>query len=100
MEFRKQEQSNTKNNVKKTVSSHLLAGLILGAVAVVAFSYTGLNHVAITAAAQTLPAKKVLIVTTSHNILGTSGYPTGVWLPEMTHPFSALQNAGFNITVA
>jgi putative intracellular protease/amidase len=100
MEFRKQEQSNTKNNVKKTVLSHLLAGLILGAVAVVAFSYTGLNHVAITAAAQTLPAKKVLIVTTSHNILGTSGYPTGVWLPEMTHPFSALQNAGFNITVA
>ena len=49
MEFRKQEQSNTKNNVKKTVLSHLLAGLILGAVAVVAFSYTGLNHVAITA---------------------------------------------------
>jgi putative intracellular protease/amidase len=103
MEFRKQKQSDTKDNSsrKKTVLSLLLAGLILGAVIVVAFSYAISNHViSAAAAAQNLPAKKVLIVTTSHNILGNSGYPTGVWLPEMTHPFSALQNAGFNITVA
>src|SRR5207249_6761047 len=51
-------------------------------------------------ASQQAPFKKVLIVTTSNNVLGKTGYPTGVWLPEMTHPFSALQNAGFNITVA
>jgi putative intracellular protease/amidase len=50
--------------------------------------------------AQQTPAKKILIVTTSHNVLGKIGYPTGVWLPEMTHPFSALANARFNITIA
>jgi len=43
---------------------------------------------------------KILIVTTSHNVLGKTGFPTGIWLPEMTHPFSALANAGFNITIA
>lgn len=52
------------------------------------------------ATAQQTSPKKVLIVTTSHNVLGKTGYPTGVWLPEMTHPFSALANAGFNITIA
>lgn len=98
MEPRKQNE--TKNNSRKTVSTVLLAGLILGAVIAVTFSYAVSNHAIRTAAAQNLPGKKVLIVTTSHNVLGKSGYPTGVWLPEMTHPFSALQNAGFNITVA
>jgi hypothetical protein len=77
-----------------------LAGLILGAVIAVTFSYSVSNQDINTAVAQNLPTKKVLIVTTSHSVLGNSGYPTGVWLPEMTHPFSALQNAGFNITVA
>ncbi|HEY6883674.1 MAG TPA: type 1 glutamine amidotransferase domain-containing protein [Nitrososphaeraceae archaeon] len=52
------------------------------------------------ATVQQTPSKKILIVTTSHNVLGKTGYPTGVWLPEMTHPFSALANAGFNITIA
>ena len=52
------------------------------------------------ATAQQTSPKKVLIVTTSHNVLGKTGYPTGVWLPQMTHPFSALANAGFNITIA
>ena len=98
MEF--MNQIETKDNVRKTVSTALLAGLILGAVIAVTFSYSASNHPISTAAAQNLPAKKVLIVTTSHSVLGNSGYPTGVWLPEMTHPFSALQNAGFNITVA
>jgi len=94
------KQSETKDNGRKTVSIALLAGLILGAVIAVTFSYAVPNHAIITAAAQNLSAKKVLVVTTSHNVLGKSGYPTGVWLPEMTHPFSALQNAGFDITVA
>src|SRR5215471_16415567 len=94
------KQSETKDNGRKTVSIALLAGLILGAVIAVTFSYAVPIHAIITAAAQNLPAKKVLVVTTSHNVLGKSGYPTGVWLPEMTHPFSALQNAGFDITVA
>jgi hypothetical protein len=98
MEFKKQNE--TKDNGRKTASSFLLAGLILGAVLVVLYSYPISNHVISTATAQNIPAKKVLIVTTSHGILGKTGYPTGLWLPEMTHPFSALQDAGFNITVA
>src|SRR5215475_9463718 len=52
------------------------------------------------AAVQQTPPKKILIVTTSHNVLGKTGYPTGVWLPEMTHPFFTLANARFNITIA
>jgi len=43
---------------------------------------------------------KVLIVVTSHGILGKTGYPTGLWLPEMTHPYYALKNAGLDIIVA
>jgi putative intracellular protease/amidase len=43
---------------------------------------------------------KVLIVITSHSVLGDTGYPTGVWLPEMTHPYYALKNAGFEIDIA
>jgi putative intracellular protease/amidase len=98
MELKKHNQIKEKG--KTTASSILLAGLILGAVVVLSFSYAISNHVSGTATAQNIPPKKVLIVTTSHNILGKTGYPTGLWLPEMTHPFSALQNAGFNITVA
>ena len=98
MELNKNNQS--KNRGRKTASSVLLAGLILCTLVIVIFSYATSNHIISNATAQNTPPKKVLIVTTSHNILGKTGYPTGVWLPEMTHPFSALQNAGFNITVA
>lgn len=48
---------------------------------------------------QNVNSTKVLIVVTSHNVLGKTGYPTGLWLPEMTHPYYALKNAGFNIVV-
>ena len=44
---------------------------------------------------QNMAPKNALIVTISHGILGKTGYPIGLWLPEMTHPFSALQNAVF-----
>jgi putative intracellular protease/amidase len=98
MKFNKQNK--TKDNVRRTASSVLLAGLILAALVVVSFSFAMSNHIIDIAAAQNIPPKNVLIVTTSHGILGKTGYPTGLWLPEMTHPFSALQNAGFNITVA
>jgi putative intracellular protease/amidase len=46
------------------------------------------------------PSKKILIVGTSSGILGDAGYPTGVWLPEMTHPYYALKNSGFEIDIA
>jgi len=97
MELNKNNES--KNTGRKTASSVLLAGLILCTLVIVIFSYATSNHIISNATAQNTP-KKVLIVTTSHNILGKTGYPTGLWLPEMTHPFSALQNAGLNITVA
>jgi putative intracellular protease/amidase len=43
---------------------------------------------------------KVLIVVTSHGVLGNTSFPTGLWLPEMTHPYYALKNAGLDVVVA
>jgi len=43
---------------------------------------------------------KVLIVVTSHNRMGDTGEPTGLWLSEMTHPYHVLDKAGFEIDVA
>lgn len=44
--------------------------------------------------------KRVLIVSTSHSTLGETGYPTGVWLPEVAHPFMTLADAGAEISIA
>ena len=44
--------------------------------------------------------RKVLIVTTSHGILGPTGYPTGLWLSELTHPYFELIQAGFEVDIA
>ena len=49
---------------------------------------------------QDVNSTKVLIVVTSHNVLGKTGYPTGLWLPEMTHTYYALKNAGFEIVIS
>lgn len=43
---------------------------------------------------------KILIITTSHNQLGDTGYPTGVWLEELAAPYYVFADAGVNITVA
>jgi hypothetical protein len=59
MEFNKQNE--IKDNARKTASSFLLAGLILGAVLAVLYSYPMLNHIISTAAAQNIPAKKCLL---------------------------------------
>lgn len=45
-------------------------------------------------------APRVLIVTTSHAILGKTGYPTGLWLPELTHPWFELTQAGIEVDFA
>jgi putative intracellular protease/amidase len=44
--------------------------------------------------------KKVLIVVTSHGVLGKTGYPTGFWLSELTHPYFELANHGIEVDIA
>ena len=43
---------------------------------------------------------KILMVLTSHNILGSTGRPTGFWLEEFTAPYYVFHDAGQQITVA
>ncbi|TPX13434.1 uncharacterized protein E0L32_006164 [Thyridium curvatum] len=45
-------------------------------------------------------APKVLIILTSHDKLGESGKPTGWFLPELSHPYDVLKEAGCEITIA
>lgn len=44
--------------------------------------------------------QKVLMIVTSHNILGITGKATGLYLPELAHPYEVLVEAGCDITVA
>ena len=41
--------------------------------------------------------KKVLFVVTSHDKKGNTGQPTGYYLPEVSHPWEVLKNAGYDI---
>jgi putative intracellular protease/amidase len=43
---------------------------------------------------------KILMVLTSHDILGSTGRPTGFWLEEFTAPYYVFHDAGQQITVA
>jgi putative intracellular protease/amidase len=43
---------------------------------------------------------KILIVLTSHDILGRTGRPTGFWLEEFTAPYYVFHDAGEQVTVA
>jgi len=43
---------------------------------------------------------KILMVLTSHNVLGNTGKPTGFWLEEFTAPYYAFTDAGAQVTVA
>lgn len=43
---------------------------------------------------------KILMVLTSHNVLGNTGKPTGFWLEEFTAPYYAFIDAGAQVTVA
>lgn len=58
------------------------------------------STIAVSDASPAIASKRILIIGTSHGILGDTGYPTGVWLPEMTHPYYALKNSGFEIDIA
>lgn len=44
--------------------------------------------------------KKALIVVTSHDRLGDTGKPTGYYLPEVSHPYYALLEAGVQVDLA
>ncbi len=41
--------------------------------------------------------QKVLFVLTSHDTLGSSGKETGYYLPEVTHPYEAFEQAGIEV---
>ena len=43
---------------------------------------------------------KVLIIVTSHATLGSTGKPTGYYLPEVSHPYAALVAHGFSVDIA
>lgn len=43
---------------------------------------------------------KALILMTSHNTLGSTGKPTGFHWVEMAHPYYALREAGYDVTLA
>lgn len=47
-----------------------------------------------------LPGKRALIVTTSHNRLGDTGKPTGVYASEMTAPYFAFLDGGMEVDIA
>lgn len=40
-----------------------------------------------------LPTVRVLFVVTNHDKLGSTGKPTGLWLPELTHPYYAIKSS-------
>src|SRR4051794_17226057 len=44
--------------------------------------------------------KRALIVVTSHAVLGSTGKATGYYLPEVSHPYVALREAGFAVDFA
>ena len=43
---------------------------------------------------------KVLIVLTSHGILGNTGEKTGFWIEEFATPYYVLNDAGAELTIA
>jgi len=47
-----------------------------------------------------MPNRSILIVTTSHDVIGSTGKPTGVWLEELATPYYAFRDAGAEVTIA
>jgi putative intracellular protease/amidase len=44
--------------------------------------------------------RRVLSVVTSHETLGKTGYPAGLWLSELTHPYFELADNGIEVDIA
>lgn len=47
-----------------------------------------------------MQSKPVLMIVTSQSEMGTSGKPTGIWAEELTTPYYALVDAGFEVVIA
>lgn len=45
-------------------------------------------------------SKHILMVMTSHELLGDTGKKTGMWLEEFASPYYAFKDAGYTITLA
>lgn len=45
-------------------------------------------------------AKSMLMVMTSHELMGDTGNKTGMWLEEFASPYYAFKDAGYSITLA
>jgi putative intracellular protease/amidase len=43
---------------------------------------------------------KVLAIVSSHDKLGDTGYPTGYWISELSHPYLLLWRAGYDVDIA
>lgn len=41
----------------------------------------------------------ILFIVTSHSVMGTTNEPTGVWLEELTTPYYALKDAGYEVEI-
>lgn len=46
------------------------------------------------------PKGKVLIILSSQSQLGSSEIKTGIWLPDLTQPYYALMNSGYDVDLA
>lgn len=53
----------------------------------------------VNAVADSHSTDKVLMVLTSHDKMGDTGKPTGFWLAELTHPYFALVDAGYQVDI-
>ncbi|WP_433254539.1 type 1 glutamine amidotransferase domain-containing protein [Streptosporangium sp. CA-135522] len=45
-------------------------------------------------------SQRILVVLTSHDVLGSTGRPTGFWLEELVTPLLAFQRAGLQVDLA
>src|SRR5689334_5924272 len=43
---------------------------------------------------------KILMIVTSHAVMGATGQPTGVWFEELTTPYYTFADAGAEIDIA
>lgn len=49
---------------------------------------------------KTMNPLQILIIVTSHAVMGSTGEPTGLWLEELTTPYYAFADAGVEVTIA